>query len=254
MISEEGQKLPVIKECIQEKESPPRVFQSVFANQELKFLKDIHQRSLEDPANCAEKLLQAKGTPLGQMAHPKGSLKKELEFLFREKLQGILDEPYQMAFSFHRNYFPYGIHTDASYDSQTVIYKQGIVPLEVDPVDAEVYTVIFKQKCYHSISYPNEVETIRALSSKQLKFIEHLSEGESEISDEELEAYWQGEASKERLKGFSVDLAFRWLPGDMAMWDRSHLHCSSDFAGHGVNGKLGLMWITERERAEEEDL
>ncbi|MEO0336418.1 MAG: hypothetical protein AAF202_08485, partial [Pseudomonadota bacterium] len=191
-----------------------------------------------------KKLLKADGKPLGNMAHPQGEVKEQIEQLLRNKLQGELSEPYGLAFTFHRNYFPYGTHTDSGYDPEEWIYKQGIIPLEVDPVDTKVFTIIFEQKAYHSVSYPGKVETIRALRPEELAMIEGLTD--KTLSDEELTDYFQGKQDSERFRGFQVALPFEWKLGNMALWDRSHLHCSSDFECHGVNGKLGLMWISWR--------
>lgn len=245
MISIDEQKSPdSIKEA-QGFESKPEVLKGVFSPKELKKLNEIKTKAYQDQERCAEKLLSKDKEALGKMAHPNASLKEQIENIVRPKLKSILTEDYKMEFSFHRNFFPYGIHTDSGYDQNEKIYKQGIIPLEILPQGGEVYTVIFDQKAYHSISYPKDIETIKALKPNELNQIKSWSK--EPIDKEELSKYWNDPTNTfSKFKGLSVALPFKWQMGSMAIWDRAHLHCSSDFSVHGIEGKWGLMWISRR--------
>ena len=247
MITTKEQKSPDLIAKLQKFESEPEVLKGIFDNSDLDQIRKIQVEAYGDKERCAEKLIQTNKTdePLGKMAHPNEDLKDQLEKIIRPKLEGVLIENFEMDFSFHRNFFPYGIHTDSGYDSEELIYKQGIIPLEVFPKDGEVYTVVFDQKCYHSISYPRDMETIESLTTEELGQIQEFDRTKN--SSEDFASYWEaGEHGHKNFKGLSLALPFRWKLGDMAIWDRAHLHCSSDFSVHNIEGKLGLMWISRR--------
>lgn len=246
MISFTGQKSKELIKKIQGHETSPQTLKNLFSPEEIRRLIEIKDECFLNAENTSEKLLTKDRGPLGKMAHLTADLKGEVEELVRKKIESFVFGNFEMAFTFHRNYFPYGIHTDAAYDSQEYLYKQGIIPLEVFPKNQSVYTIIFKQKCYHPISYPRQVETINSLSSEEIGTIAHLSK-DYLIHDSQLNKYWQGSlADKAWLKGFEISLPFEWVLGDMALWDRSHLHCSSDFENHGIDGKVGLMWVSKK--------
>lgn len=233
-----------IKE-IQSFESKPQSFKKVFTPTELKAINQIKEEAYLDEARCAEKLLSKNKQALGKMAHPNPALKIRIENILRPKLSSILTEDYELDFSFHRNFFPYGIHTDSGYDQDEAIYRQGIIPLEVSPTGGEVYTVIFDQKAYHSISYPRDLETIKALNTEELNQIKSWSK--AAVDKEVFSRYWNDpQEDFQAFEGLSIALPFKWEMGSMAVWDRAHLHCSSDFSVHGVKGKWGLMWISRR--------
>lgn len=230
---------------VQELESPPKVLSGAFNPSELNQIRAIRDEAYTDQERCAEKLLSKTSEPLGKMAHPNETLKQQLENIVRPKLRDDLTEEYEMDFSFHRNLFPYGIHTDSGYDKTEVIYKQGIIPLDVFPSDGEVYTVIFDQKCYHSISYPKDLKTIKTLKPHELEQIKDW--GPENINKDDFSKYWKSEEDQfDNFKSLSIALPFKWSSGDMAIWDRAHLHCSSDFSVHNIKGKSGLMWISRR--------
>jgi hypothetical protein len=245
MISLSGVKSDSLIEKIKSHEQPPWCLESLFGEADIDNLRAWAEVSYSNKAFTQEKLLKDNSKPLGNMAHPQGEVRNKIDQLLRTKLTPFLDQPFGLAFTFHRNYFPYGTHTDSGYDSEEWIYKQGIIPLEVDPPDADVYTVIFEQKAYHSLSYPGRVETIRALKNAELEVIHGLDKS-LKLSDEQLDRYFQGSTDRERFLGFQIALPFHWTIGNMALWDRAHLHCSSDFQNHKVKGKMGLMWISWR--------
>lgn len=245
MITIDEQKSIKTIEDIKRFESKPSVLSGVFTPSELDQIRALRDEAYTDHKRTAEKLLSKESEPLGKMAHPNADLKMKLESIIKPKLTNVFTERYEMEFSFHRNLFPYGIHTDSGYDTEEAIYKQGIIPLDVFPEKGEVYTVIFDQKCYHSISYPKDLETIKSLKTEELKQIKDWSE--TGTSKEELSKYWEpGTDQFENFNKLSIALPFKWKQGDMAIWDRAHLHCSSDFSINSIEGKSGLMWISRR--------
>ena len=247
MISIDSQKSDQQILKIQRHEKPAQNLINFLSPEELKLIHQIKDRAFSIPEFCAEKHISPNRPPLGTVAHPKFENLQALDQLLRPKLQTHLEEPFDLHFSFHKNFFPYGIHTDSGYFPDEIIYKQGIIPLEVFPNDADVYTVIFKQKCYHSISFPRELKTIANLTHQQIKVLHHWDPNKNAISEKARTTYWDSSPETELwLKGFEIELPFLWKMGNMALWDRAHLHCSSDFSNHGIQGKIGLMWISSK--------
>ena len=246
MISFTGEKSKSLIRQIQSHEEPPRALKNLFSEDEIQRLIEIKNQCFLGTSNTSEKLHTKDKGPLGKMAHLTENFHQEVSRLIRSKIEDYVSGEFEMSFTFHRNFFPYGIHTDAGYESGEYLYKQGIIPLEVFPKSQPVYTVIFQQKCYHPISYPRSLETIQSLKPEELATISGLSHQYS-ISQKDLETYWQGSPEDhEWLKGFEIALPFQWNIGDMALWDRAHLHCSSDFENHGIEGKVGLMWVSRK--------
>tara|TARA_Y100000590_G_scaffold466313_1_gene641253 strand:+ start:2116 stop:2859 length:744 start_codon:yes stop_codon:yes gene_type:complete len=245
MISLEGLKSESLIKKIQSWESPPKNLENIFSETDLENLKKIADQCYQTPEWCQEKLIQKTGEPLGKMAHPKNEMKLSVESIVKKALNPWLDGTYEMEFTFHKNYFPYGIHTDSGYDPDEKIYKQGIIPLEVYPKNKPVYTVIFEQKSYHSVGFPRDPKVIENLTQKEKEVLIDFCPGVYSPSKMELRKYWD-ESALNWLNGFKIALPFEWKRGSMALWDRAHLHCSSDFEGHGIEGKLGLMWISRR--------
>jgi len=244
MITTEEQKPCGLISEIQRHEVAPQRLENLFSACELDEIRAVREEAYKDKDRCSTKLIADSSRPLGHTAHPGPELKNRLETIVRPKLSAHCSKNFEMDFAFHKNLFPYGIHTDSGYDASEKIYKQGIIPLDVFPSDGEVYTVIFNQKCYHSISYPRKLETIQSLKKIELAQITDWENTETQTA---WGKYWeQNEDQFKNFEGLSIALPFKWKAGDMALWDRAHLHCSSDFSVHNIEGKSGLMWISRR--------
>ncbi len=220
---------------IQARETSPQAYPRSLQENALVRIEGILETCRTMDSQRHEKLLTKEG-PRGITVHPDPKHKSLLEEILRPSLDDHLKEPYSIDFAFHQNKFPYGIHTDSGYDENEQIYKQGIIPLDVSPKEASVYTVIFKEKVYHSTGFPLK-DTSVIVRGCSVEPLQNMS-GHTE----KIESYLlPPEASQ-----LTVALPFKWKRGSMAIWDRAHLHCSSLFAEAGIESKTGLMWITRR--------
>ena len=235
-------KKPALIQKIESSKSTPVVVDDFMDSNTLDILIAIKTKCYSDQDSCHPKLFKD-GKPRGLTATPNNEIKSQLDSLLKKKLSKHLgsENSFEVEYAFHRNYFPYGIHTDSGYDPNEKIYRQGIIPLEVYPSDKSVYTVIFDQKVYHSIGFTRE-DSIFKQSGGEFIVNDYSSAQDAKILNEE-KHLWQGQLAW--LEELSVSLAFEWRVGQMAIWDRSHLHCSSDFKTSGVEYKLGLMWISK---------
>jgi len=173
----------------------------------------------------------SKGEKSDVMSTPGEGISPDLRSFLRGKLESVLTEPFELEFTFHKNFTPYWLHTDAGYEKEP-IYKQGIIPLVVEPQGSEVYTVIMDQRCTESSGFDGTESNVTGWV-------------ESGEPLESIERYWEPtEIRMQALKKMSIHTPFLWKVGDTVIWDRSMIHGSSDFSKSGVEYKIGLMWIS----------
>ena len=183
-------------------------------------------------------------TPENWTVHPEALLQEEMETFFVKKIAPLIphSDQYKLVFqfAFHGNFSGYGIHTDAGYDPEEIIYQQGIIPLKINPEGSSVHTVIMNQQCYHSSSFP--------CVSEDLSLQEHVDglDFENCETKSQFSKYWEGSLfRKKQINGFSIQFPFQWKLGDSVIWNRSYIHCSSDFSVSETYYKEGLMWISK---------
>jgi|ETNmetMinimDraft_4_1059912.scaffolds.fasta_scaffold03272_5 hypothetical protein len=127
-------------------------------------------------------------------------------------------------------YLPLPTHTDTGFNLNDIIYKQTLVPLT-----SYGQTVIFKNRFYGVATFftINEIELIKdspnlTLNEQCRKSSEHIKhDGESKEFDSQIHKKYLAHEDINNLKGLEVEFIFEWSPGDMLIFDRSHLHASS---------------------------
>ena len=176
----------------------------------------------------------------------------ELEKLFNERLKNeigefkmdnLLDEKENDILGlFQESYNPIGLHVDAGFNLNEVIYKQTLIPLT-----SKGSTVIFKNKFYGN-------STNFTIDEDELK-IKNLNYGQNSRSSEHLDIFEKKPFNKmdhkkylnhekiENLSGLEIDLVYEWELGSMLIFDRTRLHCSSSI----IDGrKIGLTTFTKK--------
>ncbi len=143
---------------------------------------------------------------------------------------------------FQESYNPIGLHVDAGFNSNEIIYKQTLIPLT-----SKGSTVIFKNKFYgNSTSFTIDQDE---LSIKKLKYGQNLRSSEhlklfknKPFNKKDHEKYLSHEKI-ENLSGLEIDLVYEWELGSMLIFDRTRLHCSSSL----IDGKkIGLTTFTKK--------
>ena len=143
---------------------------------------------------------------------------------------------------FQESYNPIGLHVDAGFNTEEIIYKQTLIPLT-----PKGGTVIFKNKFYgNSTNFTiNEDE----LKERKLKYgqnkrsSEHLRLFEDKPFDETNYTKYLTHEKIENLTGLEIDMVYEWELGTMLIFDRTRLHCSSS----SIDGKkIGLTTFTKK--------
>ena len=126
-------------------------------------------------------------------------------------------------------YLPLPTHTDTGFNLNDIIYKQTLVPLT-----SYGQTVIFKQRFYGVATFftIDENELIKdspdlTLNARCRKSSKHIKYGETKKFDREIYKKYLLHEDINNLKGLEVEFIFEWSPGDMLIFDRSHLHAAS---------------------------
>ena len=180
---------------------------------------------------------------------------KELEILFKERLESaignfkmdnfITEDKKECFGLFQESYNPIKLHVDAGFNLNDFIYKQTLLPLS-----SHGETVIFKNRFYGiSTSFTKDAKELVENNSENYK------KGKNDRSDKHLkifsgksfdrdnyEKYLKHE-DVENLKGLEVEYIYEWKLGDLFIFDRTHLHCSSC---NIKDKKIGLATFTKK--------
>ena len=176
----------------------------------------------------------------------------ELENLFCErvrneigdfKMDNLKDEKNDDILGlFQESYNPIGLHVDAGFDLEEIIFKQTLIPLT-----SKGSTVIFKNKFYGNST--NFTIDEKELKIKDLKYgqnirsSEHLNIYQKKPFDLEDHNKYLKHEKIENLSGLEIDLVYEWELGSMLIFDRTRLHCSSCL----IEGKkIGLTTFTKK--------
>jgi hypothetical protein len=180
---------------------------------------------------------------------------KELETLFKSKLKSVIGD-FRMdnlitndgkecfgLFQESRN--PLKLHVDAGFNLKDLIYKQTLVPLS-----EYGETVIFKNR-YYGVS-TNFTKDENELAENNP---ENFKKGKNARSNEHLKIFSDKPFNKsdhekylkheniENLKGMEIEFVYKWNLGDLLIFDRTSLHCSSF---NIKNKKIGLTTFTKK--------
>ncbi|MGA0214525.1 MAG: hypothetical protein ACO3IY_03170 [Pelagibacteraceae bacterium] len=180
---------------------------------------------------------------------------KDLEKILRDRIKNEigdfqmdnLNEPdgTECLGLFQESFNPIGLHVDAGFNLKDVIFKQTLLPLSNFGE-----TVIFKNRYYGpSTNFTNNENDLKENSpenfkkGKNVRSSDHLKiYGNKAFDDDHFNKYLKHE-TKDNLKGLEVEFIYKWNLGDLFIFDRTHLHCSSC----NIDGKkIGLATFTKK--------
>ena len=133
---------------------------------------------------------------------------------------------------FQESFSPVSLHVDSGFDFNKIIYKQTLLPLS-----EEGETVIFKNRFY-GCSTTFSIDPVE-LSAKgyNKRSSEHLNLFGGRDFDKNMHKKYLNHEDINNLKGLEIDLIYKWNLGDLLVFDRTTLHCSSS---NLKSKKLGL--------------
>ena len=228
---------------IKELESPPKIIKNLFSKKELEKFLELYQKLPTTVHNKKQDVIKKRWLK---------NFNEELEALFYKKVKGeigdfkmdnLRDEKNEDILGlFQESYNPIGLHVDAGFNLDEIIYKQTLIPLT-----SKGSTVIFKNKFYGNST--NFTIDEKELKIKDLKYgqnirsSEHLKMYEKKPFNQEHHKKYLQHEKIENLSGLEIDLVYEWELGTMLIFDRTRLHCSSSL----IEGKkIGLTTFTKK--------
>ena len=230
-------------EKIKKFEGPPKVIKNLFSISEIdKFLK-LYQELPTTVHNKKQNVIKKRWLK---------NFNNELEALFYNKVKNEIGEfkmdnlkdedNNDILGLFQESYNPIGLHVDAGFNLDEIIFKQTLIPLT-----SKGSTVIFKNKFYgNSTNFTideNELKIKDLKYGQNIRSAEHLKLYEKKpFNKDDYEKYLKHEKI-ENLSGLEIDMVYEWELGSLLIFDRTRLHCSSSL----IDGKkIGLTTFTKK--------
>ena len=228
---------------IKKLEGSPKVIKNLFNRKEIENFLDLYKSLPTTVHNKKQNVIKKRWLK---------NYNDELEQLFYKKVENeigdfkmdnLKDEKNNDILGlFQESYNPIGLHVDAGFNLNEIIFKQTLIPLT-----SKGSTVIFKNKFYGN-------STNFTIDDNELK-IKDLKYGQNFRSSDHLKIYEKKDFNKEdhekylkhekiqNLSGLEIDIVYEWELGSMLIFDRTRLHCSSSI----IDGKkLGLTTFTKK--------
>ena len=157
---------------------------------------------------------------------------QDLQKKYNEKLKSIIgnfsmDNPktkenMESLGLFQESYMPVTLHVDTGFNFEKVIFKQTLLPLSNNGE-----TVIFKNRFYGcSTTFSIDPEELSAKGYNK-RSSEHLNMYGNKTFDKKIHQEFLSHENIDNLKGLEVSLIYKWKLGDLLIFDRTNLHCSS---------------------------
>ena len=227
-------------------ESPPRIIKNFVSSKEIEQFLRLFAELPVTVNNVEQKVLKKRWID---------GFGKDLESLFKTRLESIIGsfkmdnlikEDGKECFGlFQESHNPLKLHVDAGFNLKDTIYKQTLIPLSEFGE-----TIIFKNRFYGvSTNFTKNENELLENSPENFK------KGKNTRSNEHLNIFSNNPFNKsdhskylkhediENLKGLEIELAYKWNLGDLLIFDRTSLHCSSS---NIKNKKIGLTTFTKK--------
>lgn len=224
-------------------ESSPKIIKNLFNNNEIEKFLRLYQKLPTTVHNKKQNVVKKRWLK---------NYSEELEDLFYEKVKNeigdfqmdnLKDEKNEDILGlFQESYNPIGLHVDAGFNLDEIIFKQTLIPLT-----SKGSTVIFKNKFYgNSTNFTideNELKITDLKYGQNIRSSEHLNLYKKKPFNKENHQKYLKHEKIENLEGLEIDMVYEWEMGSMLIFDRTRLHCSSSL----IDGKkIGLTTFTKK--------
>ena len=227
-------------------EGAPRIVKNFLDAEEIKKFLSLYSKLPITVNNLKQKVIKKRWI---------SGFEKELEKILRDRIKleigdFIMDNINERNGTeslglFQESFNPIGLHVDGGFDLKNTIYKQTLLPLS-----NQGETIIFKNRYYgHSTSFTKKVSDLEENSvenfkkGKNIRSSDHLEMYGSEPFDKENYEKYLKHEDIDNLKGLEIEFIYKWKLGDLFIFDRTHLHCSSC---NITNKKIGLATFTKK--------
>ena len=228
---------------IKKLESPPQVIKNLFDKNEIEKFFTLYKKLPTTVHNKKQNVIKKRWLK---------NYSEELKNLFYNKdkneigdfkMDNLKDEKNDDILGlFQESYNPIGLHVDAGFNLDEIIFKQTLIPLT-----SKGSTVIFKNKFYgNSTNFTTDENELKIKDLKygqNIRSSEHLEMYDKKPFDEEAHKRYLNHEKIENLAGLEIELVYDWELGSMLIFDRTRIHCSSSI----IDGKkIGLTTFTKK--------
>jgi hypothetical protein len=228
---------------IKKLESPPKVIRNLFSKEEINKFLDLYNQLPITVHNKKQNVIKKRWLK---------NINQELENLFYARVKNeignfrmdnLKDEKNEDVLGlFQESYNPIGLHVDAGFNTEEIIYKQTLIPLT-----SKGGTVIFRNKFYgNSTNFTINEEELKERKLKygqNIRSSEHLKLFENKPFNQSDYRKYLTHEKIENLVGLEIDFVYEWELGSILIFDRSRLHC----AASPIDGKkIGLTTFTKK--------
>lgn len=228
---------------IKKLEGSPKIIKNLFSKNEIEKFLNLYQELPTTVHNKKQNVVKKRWLK---------NYNNELESIFYDrvkneigefKMDNLKDENNNDILGlFQESYNPIGLHVDAGFNLDEIIFKQTLIPLT-----SKGSTVIFKNKFYgNSTNFTideNELKIKDLKYGQNFRSSEHLEMYEKKLFKKEDHEKYLKHEKIENLSGLEIDLVYEWEVGSMLIFDRTRLHCSSSL----IEGKkIGLTTFTKK--------
>ena len=227
-------------------ESLPRVIKNFVSLEEINQFLKLYEELPVTTNNLKQKVIKKRWLD---------ARAKDLEALFKTRLKSeigdfkmdnLITEDKKECFGlFQESHKPLKLHVDAGFNLKDLIYKQTLIPLS-----EYGETVIFKNRFYGVSTSFTKIENELLENNpenykkgKNARSAEHLKMfSDKSFNKNDHDKYLKHE-DIENLKGLEIEYVYKWNLGDLLIFDRTNLHCSSS---NIKNKKIGLTTFTKK--------
>jgi hypothetical protein len=220
-------------------EGSPRIIEDFLDANEIKEFQDLYNRLPIEINNKRQNILKKKWLE---------SFSPELKKAYLDKLKKFIgdfnmDNPkskdgLNSLGLFQESFSPVSLHVDTGFDFSKLIYKQTLLPLS-----SEGETIIFKNRFYGcSTTFSIDPIELKANGFNK-RSSEHIQMYDKKVFDEKIHKKYLRHENIDNLKGLEVEMIYKWKLGEILIFDRTNLHCSSS---NIKNKKLGLTTSTTK--------
>ncbi len=208
---------------IKNNEEKPYVVKNFLNSNEIREFIDLYQKLPIEVNNQRQKIVKKKWST---------KLFPDLQKIYIEKLKSAIgefsmDNPKDKMGNeslglFQESFKPVSLHVDTGFDFDKVIYKQTLLPLS-----DEGETVIFKNRFYGCSTTFSINERELAAEGYNKRSSEHIELYNKKPFDKIMHEKYLQHEEIENLRGLEIDMIYKWKLGEILIFDRTSLHCSS---------------------------
>ena len=218
-------------------ESNPLIIKNFLNEEEIKKIQDLYKDLPVEINNKRQKINKKKW-----ITSFYSNLQKRIIQKIKKKIGNFkLDNPktkngFESFGLFQESYKPVNLHVDTGFDFKKIIFKQILLPLS-----SKGETVVFKNRFYGcSTTFSIDPRELKAKGYNK-RSSEHLKIFSGKNFDKKKHKKYLKHENIKNLKGLEIDMVYRWKLGEILIWDRAQLHCSSS---NLKNKKIGFTILT----------